>query len=341
MKAMFKNLYKYDDIKRAEHEAVRKAVGWYFFTHQLLEVTGADAAAFLDKMFAKPVANLSPGGARYTTMLNEDGLIIDDVVVFRWEKDKFWISTLYLKTMIPWFDAHTGAGKVEYKDITESWDMYAVQGPKSRDLLNAMLEKKIDDQKFFTIRENRIDGIPVKISRAGFSGEKLGYEIYVAPESRSKIEEKLKEQGKAFAAKCVEEFQIMVWTLPTEKGLYLMTDIGRLTPFEAGLDQGIDWNRDFIGKEALEKIRGEKPKRTILGYIVNEDDAHIEARDKGGAGSKVMLNGEEVGRALKYTYGYTCDKSIGYALVDSAKARVGDRVTLNGYEATLTERVFI
>jgi aminomethyltransferase len=338
---MFKNLYKYDDMKRAEHEAVRKAAGWYYFTHQLLEVSGSDAAAFLDKMFAKPVANLAPGSARYTTMLNEEGIIIDDVVVFSWAKDKFWISTLYLRKMIPWFDAHKGTGKVEYKDITELWDMYAVQGPKSKDLLNAILEKKIDDQKFFTIRDNGIDGIPVKISRAGFSGEKLGYEIYMAPESRKKIEEKLDEQGKAYGAKRVEEFQIMVWTLPTEKGFYLMTDIGRLTPFEAGLDQGIDWSRDFIGREALEKIRGEKPKRTILGYTVDEDDAHIEARDKGGPGAKVILNGEEVGRVLKYTYGYTCNKSIGYVLVDSSKARVGDKVILNDYHATLTDRVFI
>jgi aminomethyltransferase len=338
---MFKNLYKYDDIKRAEHEAVRKTAGWYYFTHQLLEVAGPDAAAFLDKMFAKPVANLAPGGARYTVMLNEDGLIIDDVIVFRWEKGKFWISTLYLRKMVPWFDAHKGAAKVEYKDITASWDMYAVQGPKSKDLLNAILEKKIDDQKFFTIRDNKIDGIPVKISRAGFSGEKLGYEIYVAPESRKKIEEKLEKQNKAFGAKHVEDFQIMVWTLPTEKGFYLMTDIGRLTPFEAGLEQGIDWGRDFIGKGALEKIREEKPKRTILGYILDEDDVHIEARDKGGAGSKVILNGEEVGRVLKHTYGFTCDKSIGYVLIDSAKARIGDRVTLNDYQATLTERVFV
>jgi aminomethyltransferase len=338
---MFKNLYKYDDIKRAEHEAVRKTAGWYYFTHQILEVTGADAAAFLDKMFAKPIANLAPGGARYTTMLNEAGLIRDDVVVFRWEKDKFWVSTLYLRKMVPWFDAHKGAAKAEYKDITESWDMYAVQGPKSKDMLNVLLEKKIDDQKFFTIRDNRIDGIPVKISRAGFSGEKLGYEIYVAPESRGKIEEKLTEQGRASGAKHVEEFQIMVWTLPTEKGLYLMTDIGRLTPFEAGLDQGIDWNRDFIGREALEKIREEKPTRSILGYIVDEDDAHIEARDKGGAGAKVILNGEEIGRVLKHTYGYTCGKSIGYVLVNSSKARIGDRVILNDYQATLTERVFI
>lgn len=338
---MFKNLYKYDAMKRAEHEAVRKAAGWYYFTHQLLEVTGTDAAAFLDKMFAKPVANLDPGGARYTTMLSEEGLIMDDVVVFRWEKNKFWVSTLYLRKMVPWFDAHKGTAKVEYRDITESWDMYAVQGPKSRDLLNALAEKKIDDQKFFTIRDNSIDGIPVKVSRTGFSGEKLGYEIYMAPESRKKIEEKLDTQGKALGAKHVEEFQIMVWTLPTEKGLYLMTDIGRLTPFEAGLDRGIDWSRDFIGKEALEKLRGEKPKRAILGYVLDEDDVHIEARDKGGPGAKVILKGEEVGRVLKHTYGYTCDKSIGYVLVDSSKAKIGDRVILNDYQATLTERVFI
>lgn len=94
---MLKNVYKYDEMKRSEHMAVRSSVGWYYWTHQLLEVTGSDAAAFLDKMCANPIANLAVGRERYTTMLNEQGQIVDDVVVIRLQEETFWVSTLFIK----------------------------------------------------------------------------------------------------------------------------------------------------------------------------------------------------------------------------------------------------
>lgn len=84
-------------MKRTEHMAVREAVGWYYFTHQLLEVTSADAVAFLDKITANPICTLGVGRDRYTTMLNPAGEIIDDVVVMRLEERWFWVSTLYVQ----------------------------------------------------------------------------------------------------------------------------------------------------------------------------------------------------------------------------------------------------
>ncbi len=81
-----KNVYKYDEMKRKEHMAVRETVGWYYWTHQLLEVNGPDAAAFLDRLYANPIGNLKVGRERYTTMLNEEAEIIDDVVIFRLEE---------------------------------------------------------------------------------------------------------------------------------------------------------------------------------------------------------------------------------------------------------------
>ncbi|MDR1933852.1 MAG: aminomethyltransferase family protein [Spirochaetales bacterium] len=338
---MFKNVYKNDPMKREQHEAVRKTAGWYYFTHQLLEISGKDATALLDRVYPNPIATLKNGGARYTTMLNEDGLIIDDVVIFRLEENKYWISTLFVRKLIAWLDAHKGESKVEYKNITDVTDMYAVQGPKSRDLLNAILAEKVDDQKFFTIRENKIGDVPVKISRAGFTGEKIGYEIYVAPEQKGIVEAKLAENEKAFGALRITEFQIMVLTLATEKGFYLMCDIGKTNPFEVGLDRGINWDKDFIGKEALLKVKAEGAKRQLLGFTVDEDDVFIASKDKGGVGDLVIVKGEEVGRVTKCTYGFTVGKNIGYALVESAKTQVGDTAVINGYTAVLTDRVFV
>lgn len=202
----YKNVYKYDEMKRAEHTAVRSTVGWYYFTHNLVEVVGKDSAQFLDRLFVNPVANLAVGRDRYTTMLNEDGDIIDDVVILRLEENKFWVSTLYPRQLIAWFDGHKADEDVAYQDVTSQYDMYSVQGPKSKELISGLVRDSVDDMKFFSIADNVIDGIPVKINRGGFTGEKLGYEIYVAPEQKKVIEAKLREAAEPLGGRQVTEF---------------------------------------------------------------------------------------------------------------------------------------
>ena len=78
---MYQNVYCYDEMKRAEHMAVRETVGWYLWTHQIVEVTGTDCTEFLEMMFPKHIGNLAVSRERYTPMLNDAAEIIDDVVV--------------------------------------------------------------------------------------------------------------------------------------------------------------------------------------------------------------------------------------------------------------------
>lgn len=337
---MFKNVFKYDEMKRAEHMAVRETFGWYYWTHQLLEVSGTDAAAFLDYLYPNSIGTLKVSRARYTTMLNDNGEIIDDVVIFRMEEARFWVSTLYVYQLMDWMEQHKGDFNVTWENITSNWDMYAVQGPESQKIVNALVKEPVDGQKFFQILDNEISGVPVKINRGGFTGEKLGYEIYIAPGQKQMLEEKLRELAEAYHGKEVEEFQIMALTLPTERGFYLMCDIQYANPFEVDLANNINWDKEFIGKAALEKVRQNGPARKLLGYIPDEDDIHIQSKERGGWGDHVLLNNEEdIGRATKTAFSYLKNRSIGYVLVD-AKAQVGDRATINDNWVTLTERVF-
>lgn len=328
-------------MKRTEHMAVRNTVGWYLWTHQLLEVTGEDAAAFMDKIFANPIANLKIGSDRYTTMLNENAEILDDVVIFRMEEQRFWISTLFLTKLIRWLNDHKGEYKVEFNNIASQYQMYAVQGPRAKDLINAMVENNVDEQRFFTIRDNKIDGINVKINRGGFTGEKCGYEIYVASSDMQIVESKLRECGKQFGAVEVTEFQIMAWTLPTEAGFYYMRDLMHTNPLEVGLDRGIGWDKDFIGKEALLKIKEQGPAREMVGFTMDEDDARINPKNLGGPGTAVMLNDEEIGRVSKFVYSFVTEKNIGYILARKGVVKPGDHVTINSYDTVITDKVFI
>ncbi|QSX07671.1 aminomethyltransferase family protein [Alkalibacter rhizosphaerae] len=338
---MNKNVYKNDEMKRREHMAVRKSVGWYFWTHQLLQVKGEEATAFLDLIFPNSIANLKVGSARYTTMLNEKAEIIDDVIVFRMEDQKYWISTLFINKLTDWLSNFKKAFAVKYSDISENYQMFAVQGPRSKDLINAIVENNVDDQKFFTIRDNKIDGIDVKINRGGFTGEKFGYEIYVLPEDMAIIEEKLRKEGEAFDAVEVTDVQIMAWSLPTEAGFYYMRNLMHTNPLEVGLDEGINWNKEFVGKEALLQIKEKGPTREMVGFTLDEDDVRINAMDLGGPGTPVMLNGEEIGRVSKFTYSFVLEKNIGYILCMKNTVKPGDHVAIKTYDAVITEKVFI
>ena len=218
--------------------------------------------------------------------------------------------------------------------------MYSIQGPRSLELVDNILDEPVDDLKFFQIKDNTLDGTPVKVSRGGFTGEQLGFELYISTEDTSKAVEALRAAAPQFGGTQVTDIQIMVWTLPTEKGYYLMCDLSRTNPFEVGLDAGIDWDKDFVGKAALLELKESGPARKLFGFTVDEDDIFIPARNIGGPGTPVMVEGEERGRVTKVAYSYVNDQNIGYALAD-ASLKPGDKVDLHGFEAVLCELPFV
>ncbi|WP_417614403.1 aminomethyltransferase family protein [Oceanisphaera sp.] len=330
------NMIKHDAALRNEHEGLRNRVGFYDFTHQLLEVTGSDAAAFLDKMFINTIANINVGSAKYTTMLNENAEIIDDVIVFRMAQEKYWVSTLYIAEMIQWFDTHSAGQAVSYQDITAETSMYAIQGPRSKDVLNAFLGESIDDLKFFTIVDNSIGEIPVKVARCGFTGE-LGYEIYISPEHKELLEEKLNQSGQEHGIVKMTT-DVILTSIPSEKGFVLMKDVTGINPLEANYGWLVDWDTDFIGKAVLEQAKAEGVKRQLVGFTVEDAAAQVAEQ------AVVKANGETAGKVTNFTYGFTVEKNIGYALIDQNIAKIGDKVTIESegkeIEATLTERCF-
>lgn len=322
-----------DDVNlRSEHEGMRERVGFHDFTHEMLEVRGPDAGIFLDKMFVADISGSSVGEGKYTTMLNESGAITDDLIVFRMEDDMYWVSTLYIKEMLAWFNVHIAGFDVELKDIKDVTTMYAIQGPRSADTLNNFLAENIDDLKFSWITDNKIGDIPVQVARFGFTGE-LGYELYFAPEHVPLVEAKLFESGKPYDIIEVQS-DVVLSSLPSEKGYVLMRDVQEINPVEAGLGWTVDWSKDFIGKEAIESSRG-NPSRSLVGFTVDNDD-QVELE------SDITLDGKVVGKVTNCTYGYTVEQTIGFALIDNALASIGDKVTIGDPEvkATLTDRVF-
>ncbi|MCD8013727.1 MAG: aminomethyltransferase family protein [Lachnospiraceae bacterium] len=335
---MYKNIFKYDDMKRSEHMAVRNNVGWYFWTHQLLEITGPDVTAFLDYIYPNNIASLAVGRDRYTTMLNEQGEILDDVVIMRMAEDKYWVSTLFATKTDDWWYFHQGDYDVEWTEITDEWQMYAVQGPDSPKVMETLLGAPVTGLKFFAHKDAEIQGIACMINRGGFTGEKYGYEIYIRPDDCDTLETLLKSAVEKEGGKQVTEFQVMSWTLPTEANFYYMRDLAHTNPFEVGLEKNIKWDKDFIGKEALLKIKEQGPEREMVGFEVPEADIYIRSKQYGGPGEPVFIDGEdeEVGRVSKMVYSYVKEVNNGYILAKKDKLHIGDKIKIHGYDAIIT-----
>lgn len=335
---MYKNVYKYDDMKRSEHMAVRQSVGWYFWTHQLLEITGTDAAKFLDYIYPNNIATLKVGKDRYTTMLNDDGEIVDDVIVMRLEENKFWISTLFLRQTFTWLESHKVGYDVQFNNVTDEWNMFAVQGPKSKNMVASLTAMPIDELKYFSFMKNMIKDKEVFVNRGGFTGEKWGFEIYCHSADTEVVESVLRSTAQEYGGRQVTDFQIMAWTLPTESGFYYMRDLAHTNPFEVGLETNINWDKSFIGKDALLKVKEIGPEREMVGFEVPEADVYIRSRHLGGPGEPVFIDGEEIGWVVKFVYSYVKDVNNGYILAQKGVLKMGDKLKIHGYDAIITDK---
>ena len=330
-------LFKEDKIARAEHRAVRENAGWYRWTHDLVEVTGRDAEKFLDRLFVGAIKKTPAGRTKYTTMLNEDGKIIDDTIVMHMGEDRYWVSTLYAPQFIKWADAHKAKEDVVYHDVTQTVDMYAVQGPKSLEIMNALLAAPVDGLKRFAVADNQMGDAAVHIHRSGFTGE-LGYEVYCRIEDTQTVEDAIRVVCEKFSAPELTTLEVYVRSLPVEKGFALRQDMFGLTPYECGLEWSVSLDKDFIGKEALVKAKEEGPKYKLVGleYLAEsyEDIAQKEI---------VYRHGVPCGFVLAAIYGYTVEKNIGFAVIEAKKAVVEERVTVgsNDSPAVITEKCWL
>ena len=315
-------LFKEDETARAEAAAVRTNAAWYRWTHDLVKVTGKDAERFLDWMLVNVIAGLPVGRGKYTTMLDETGRIIDDLVVFHKDEGLWWLSTLYGPHAVKWFDAHSDGFEVTYEDITQEIDMYAVQGPNSAKVMSELVAINIGELKRFQITDTNIGDVAVTVDRGGFTGE-LGYEIYCAREDSAAVAETIEAAATKHDAPRLKTLEVYVRSLPMEKGMALRQDYKGLTPYEANLGWSVRMDKDFFGKEALEAAQAEYCKHAFVGIEIERESYEDIAQNE-----IIRKRGVPVGICRQMIYGYTIDKNIGFGIVDARKVPIGTRVTI-------------
>jgi sarcosine oxidase subunit alpha len=313
--------------------AVRNACGIFdASTLGKIEVVGADAAEFMNRLYINNWTNLGVGRSRYGILCRDDGFIYDDGVVARTATDRFHVTTTtggaprVLAMMEDYRQTEWPELKVWLTSTTEQWAVIAVQGPQARAVLEPLLDIDISaaTMPHMSVARGMICGVPMLLFRVSFSGE-LGFEVNVPADYGAAVWEAIHAAGQAHGI--VEYGTEAMHVLRAEKGYIIVgqdTD-GTVTPDDAGLTWAIGKTKtEFVGKRSLERASMKAPNRKqIVGLrtrdprLVLEEGAQIAA--KAGQTPPMELIGHVTSSYASPVLGY----SIALAVVAGGRARMG------------------
>ncbi|MFD4141993.1 MULTISPECIES: glycine cleavage system aminomethyltransferase GcvT [unclassified Streptomyces] len=309
--------------ERDEHNAVRTRAGLFDLSHMgEITVTGPQAAALLDYALVGNIGSVGVGRARYTMICQENGGIVDDLIVYRLGDDEYMVVANAGNAQIV-LDALTGRAEgfdAEVRDDRDAYALIAVQGPESPGILKSLTDADLDGLKYYAGLPGTVAGVPALIARTGYTGED-GFELFVEPQHAEKLWQALTDAGApAGLIPCGLSCRD---TLRLEAGmpLYGHELTTSLTPFDAGLGRVVKFEKsgDFVGREALQAAaeRAETdPPRKLVGLIA-------EGRRVPRAGMSVVAGGTVVGEVTSGAPSPTLGKPIAIAYVDAAHAEPG------------------
>jgi aminomethyltransferase len=303
-----------------EHRAVRTRCGLFDVSHMgEVEVSGPEAAAAVARLTTNDVGRLHDGQAQYSLLLNERGGIIDDLIVYRLGGRRFFIvvNAANAARDVAWMQAHLPGGAT-LRDESAAWALLALQGPAAAAALQPLVTRPLADLSTFAIREDAIDGTPVRIARTGYTGED-GFEIFVPAAQAAPLWRRVLERVRAAGG--MPTGLAARDTLRLEAGMLLCgSDMDeRTTPWEAGLGWVVK-GQGFIGQGALEPLRT-NPARRLVAFQMDEPGVPRH-------GQAVHRDGAPAGEVTSGTKSPTLDSFIGLAYVSGPAAPPGTALAI-------------
>ncbi len=305
-------------------------------------VSGPDAKALVNRIITRDVERMAVGQVFYTPWCDEHGHVIDDGTVSRLEAQRFrWTAA---EPNLRWFRQNAHGLEVTIDDVSESLAALALQGPLSAQTLRACSDIDIDRLKYFRVTSGRIAGVPVDISRTGYTGD-LGYEIWMPAEQALTVWDAIVEAGGAFDV--LPAGMLALDVARVEAGL-LLIDVDfigskkaqipdqKYTPYELGLGRLVALDKGaFIGRSALREA-ARSPRRQIVGLEIDWSDVETIYERVGlppvapSAASRVavpVLDGDrQVGRATTTAWSPTLKRLIAIACLDAPRYVEGTRL---------------
>jgi aminomethyltransferase len=312
--------------ERDEHNAVRTRAGLFDLSHMgEYTVTGPEAADLLDYALVGNIGSVAPGRARYTMICQEDGGILDDLIVYRLGEHEYLVVANASNAQIVLDALVTRAAgfDAEVRDDRDAYALLAVQGPESPGILTSLTDADLDGLKYYAGLPGTVAGVPALIARTGYTGED-GFELFVEPQYAEKLWQALTEAGRSAGLlpcglSCRD-------TLRLEAGMPLYGNelTTALSPFDAGLGRVVKFGKTtnggrFVGRTALEaaaeRAAGSPPRR-LTGLVA-------EGRRVPRAGYQVVAAGKVVGEVTSGAPSPTLGKPIAMAYVDASYAEPG------------------
>ncbi|MEL6959065.1 MAG: sarcosine oxidase subunit alpha family protein [Pseudomonadota bacterium] len=322
-----------------EVEMVRNHVGICdVSTLGKIDIQGPDAAAFLDFVYANTFSTLKEGRVRYGLMLREDGHVMDDGTTARLGPEHYVMTTTtaaagQVMRHLEWVSQALRPDlDVRFTSVTEQWAQFAVAGPKSRDLLNTILDTPIDNDSFPFMACGAVDvsGVPGRLFRISFSGEHA-YEVAVPARYGASLFRLLTAQAEAMGGGLYGMEALNV--LRIEKGFITHAEIhGRVTAFDIGMDRMVSQKKDCVGNAASRRPGLLDPQREQMVGL-----KPVDLKEKMTAGAHLFVAGadpvreNDQGYVTSVCHSPTLGHDIGFGFLKDGPNRIGEKVVLTDF----------
>jgi len=334
----------YESHHEHEYSAIRNATALIdvspLFKYM---VSGPDASRLVDRLITRDVSMMTVGQVFYTPWCDEHGKVIDDGTVSRLGDQTFrWTAA---DPNLRWFRQNARGMNVQIEDVSEEIAAVALQGPTSAKLLRAVAKADVDRLKYFRVTSGTIAGVPVDLSRTGYTGD-LGYEIWMPAARALDVWDALMEGGRPFDIKPAGMLALDVARI--EAGLLLievdffgsrkaMIASQMYTPYELGMGRLVNLDKGrFIGQRALRAEHARGPARQIVGLEIDWNDveklydaaglAPAVAATASRVATPVYRNGRQVGKATSTTWSPVLKRMIALATVERPHFAPGTEV---------------
>ena len=307
----------------AEHKTVRERVGLFDVSHMgELDVRGGDALGFIQYLTTNDASRLAIGQAQYSAICNEDGGVIDDCIVYRFD-DHYMVvvNASNRERDSEHMSAFAERFGTTLTDRSDEVGLLALQGPRAQRVLEQLTDTQLNAIAYYHFAEGVVDGVPAVISRTGYTGED-GFELYLPADHTEQVWNHLLAVGD-------EEGILPIGlgardSLRLEMGYILHgNDLDdRRTPLEAGLGWVTKLDKgDFIGRAALQKQKAEGVREKLVGFVLQE-------RGFPRHGYEVRIDGEPSGEVTSGGHSPMLEQGIGLAYVSADASKVGTELEI-------------
>ena len=305
-----------------QHHAVRTAAGLFDIDHMgQFELSGPDAERFLQHVQVWDISSMQPYESHYSLLLYDDGTIVDDIFLYR--LPDHWLVVVNAANRekdLAWLQAQALGYTITLTDRSDDLCMLALQGPQAATILQRLTPDSVEAIAPRKAGELRIEGLSVLVGRTGYTGED-GFELYFPVSASGQIWDALLATGSAdgllpcgLAARDSLRFEAC---LP----LYGHEISAQINPLAARLGWVISWHKPFIGRDALLKVKLEKPSQLLVGFEMIDSAVARE-------GYAITKEGQVIGQVTTGMKSPTVNKFLGLGYVSASHSRIGSEVEI-------------